>query len=49
MGISRRTWEKTLQCEIIKDENLGAWIKSQKDGMHAASDTTYIDTRLTTL
>ena len=41
--------KKTLQWETTRDESLGARINSQKEGVHAVADTTYIDTRFATL
>jgi len=41
--------KKTLQWETTRNESLGARINSQKGGVHAVANTTYIDTRFADL
>jgi len=41
--------EKTFQWETTRDESLGVGINSQRGGIHAVMDTTYIDTRAAAL
>ena len=41
--------EKTLQRETIRDEGIGVRINSQKGGVHAVADTTYIGIRFEAL
>jgi len=40
--------EKTLQWETTRDESLGVRINSQRGGIHAMTNTTYIDTKFST-
>jgi len=41
--------EKTFHWETTRDESLGSRINHQKGGIHAVTDTTYIETRFAKL